>query len=204
MWLMTKAGFYSITRKAKNEYHIRAREKQDIQNLKDALKIKAKLNDWPTSDYQFRIIVNEATYHRVMAYLTELVDYNNFKSMIHTRKDQDRKNSKYSRIWGVMRELDQRSHKHYWKTYDKRQQQLDITDPVARDVEESFPDFHNPGRVEAQHILEGDTIKHGSQHCEVLLITEVGTHLEFVLEPGEDTVDMNPTDLVEVVKWKDA
>ena len=32
MWLMTKYGFYSIVQKQQGEYHVRSRERKDIEN----------------------------------------------------------------------------------------------------------------------------------------------------------------------------
>jgi hypothetical protein len=33
MWLMTKHGFYSIVEKRPGEFHVRARVRQDLENL---------------------------------------------------------------------------------------------------------------------------------------------------------------------------
>ena len=40
MWLCTKHGFFSIVEKLPGEFHIRARVKRDIENLKALAEIK--------------------------------------------------------------------------------------------------------------------------------------------------------------------
>jgi len=42
MWLCTKFGFYSITRKKQNEWHVRGRCEQDLINLKDMYSFQAE------------------------------------------------------------------------------------------------------------------------------------------------------------------
>lgn len=52
MWLMTKHGFYSIVQKKPDEYHVRARERQDLQNLIDRVPLPdAVIIDTPEADY---------------------------------------------------------------------------------------------------------------------------------------------------------
>jgi len=41
MWLMTKHGFYSIVEKLPGEFHIRSREREDLQNLIDRVPLPA-------------------------------------------------------------------------------------------------------------------------------------------------------------------
>ncbi len=190
---MTKIGFYSITRKNKEkggtEYHVRAREKQDIQNLKDGLKLDDELNDWPTSDYQFRIIVNQKTYRRIMFHLTSLVTYDNFKSMIHTRGQQHRKKGLYSRVWGVMRELDDRPHIACGETKLKA-----------------------PGDYKASLLLDGDVVMYNGEEQLILSITELDDRdvvnnlaLEFILKnkDGDETaVQWSATGKITVQKWR--
>ena len=62
MWLMTKHGFYSIVEKRPGEFHIRSRERQDLQNLVDRVPLEGKaIVETPEADYAARIVTDRAT-----------------------------------------------------------------------------------------------------------------------------------------------
>ncbi len=101
MWLMTKHGFYSIVEKKDGEYHIRAREKHDLENLKEAAQLsEAQIIETPSNDYACRVIVGKDEMLRVLAVLGEGIDYDNFKNKIHDTSDQAHK--PYGKVWSVL------------------------------------------------------------------------------------------------------
>ena len=101
MWLMTKHGFYSIVEKQAGEFHVRAREKRDLENLKQIAQLDdAEIVETPHNDYACRIIVGRDEMLRVLAALGENIDYDNFKNEIHDTPDQAHK--PYAKVWKVL------------------------------------------------------------------------------------------------------
>ncbi len=101
MWLMTKHGFYSIVEKRPNEFHIRSRERRDLQNLVDRVPLHGcEVIDTQDADYAARIVTDLETVRTVMAFLADTLDYGNFKGRIDTTPDQRHK--PYHEVWSVM------------------------------------------------------------------------------------------------------
>lgn len=106
MWLCTQHGFYSIVRKAEDEFHIRARLRQDLQNLRDLVgsehraAARWKIHRSEPADYRWRMVVTRAEVALVFAVLALAIDYSNFKSRIHARPDQRAKLDAYHHLWG--------------------------------------------------------------------------------------------------------
>lgn len=101
MWLMTKHGFYSIVQKQPGEYHARARERKDLQNLIDRVPLQgATIIDTPKADYACRIVTDVKTVQAILEFLGRTLDYDNFKDRIDTTPDQSRK--PYHRVWQVL------------------------------------------------------------------------------------------------------
>jgi hypothetical protein len=101
MWLMTKHGFYSIVQKKPGEYHVRARERQDLQNLVDRVPLTgAVIIDTPDADYACRIVTDKDAVHAILGYLGESLDYSNFKGKIDATPDQ--KHKPYHKVWQVL------------------------------------------------------------------------------------------------------
>ena len=104
MWLMTKFGFYSIVRKDEGRFHIRSREKVDIENLvrqvplPDAIILKSN-----TADYRFRVIVGSKELHAVLEFLGNKLDYGNFKDCVDRTPGQSHK--PYHEVWGVLADV---------------------------------------------------------------------------------------------------
>lgn len=70
MWLMTKHGFYSIVEKQAGEFQIRAREKHDLENLREIAQLDdAQIVETPSNDYACRLIVGKDETMRVLAAL---------------------------------------------------------------------------------------------------------------------------------------
>ena len=92
MWLMTKYGFYSIVQKRPDEYHIRARERKDLENLVAGVPLpEAQIQESDITDYAFRIIAPKADVHAVLHFLGDHLDYSNFKARIDRTPGQERK-----------------------------------------------------------------------------------------------------------------
>ena len=69
MWLMTKHGFYSIVEKKPGKFHIRSRERRDLQNLLDRVPLDGeKIVDTPDADYGARIITGRDKVRVVLAF----------------------------------------------------------------------------------------------------------------------------------------
>ena len=103
MWLMTKHGFYSIVEKKPGEFHVRSREKQDIENLQQRVPLPhAHLIETPDADYGYRLVVGKDDVLTILQFLGETLDYDNFKGKIDRTPDQKRK--PYHKVWGVMAE----------------------------------------------------------------------------------------------------
>ena len=103
MWLMTKHGFYSIVEKGHGQFHVRARERQDLQNLIDRVPLSGlDVIDTPEGDYTARLVVGEGEVLKILGFLGKTLDYSNFKSQIAKTPDQQHK--PYHEVWGIMAE----------------------------------------------------------------------------------------------------
>jgi len=56
MWLCTQLGFYSIVRKSPDEFHIRARCREDLDTLASTIALPEPVESYPGSDYPWRIL----------------------------------------------------------------------------------------------------------------------------------------------------
>ncbi len=104
MWLCTQHGFFSVVEKKPGEYHIRARVKGDLENLKayaSALSMPAlpEIETWPRADYRYRIRGDAGMMAAVLIALAKNIDYPNFKNRIRERPDQAAKWEGYEHIW---------------------------------------------------------------------------------------------------------
>jgi len=102
MWLCTKHGFFSIVEKLPGEFHIRARVKRDIENLKALAEIKRAVISTPDADYRYRLVVNKVEVLTALTCIGNEIDYSNFKSKIGKTEDQRNKLDAYHEVWGVM------------------------------------------------------------------------------------------------------
>lgn len=101
MWLMTKYGFYSIVEKKSGEFHVRARERKDIENIVEHVSLpKARIIESDSNDYAYRLIVQKADVLSILRFLGETVDYSNFKDTIDQTNDQ--KHKPYHKVWAVL------------------------------------------------------------------------------------------------------
>lgn len=103
MWLMTKHGFYSIVCKKPGEYHVRSRERLDLENLLKGVPLPdAMIVDTPKADYACRIVTDGATVLAILEFLGKTLDYANFKGKVDATPDQRHK--PYHEVWDVMAE----------------------------------------------------------------------------------------------------
>ena len=98
---MTKYGFYSIVQKLPNVYHVRSRERRDLQNLIDEIPLPGYLiSESKSTDYLARIIVDRDRVQAIMQFLGNTLDYDNFKQRIAETPDQAHK--PYHSVWKVI------------------------------------------------------------------------------------------------------
>jgi hypothetical protein len=101
MWLMTKYGVYSIVQKEPGVYHVRARERRDLENLiSNAPLPDAQIVETHRSDYAFRILVGRDELQAILSLLGNALDYDNFKGKIDETADQAHK--PYHEVWAVL------------------------------------------------------------------------------------------------------
>ncbi|MGJ8653054.1 MAG: hypothetical protein ACSHX8_07255 [Opitutaceae bacterium] len=105
MWLATKHGFYSIIQKELGTYYVRARIRQDLENLLETVGLESEINAWPTADYRYRIIIGSEELLRVVVAFTATLDYSNFKSCVAKQPNQRNKLGAYHEIWATMAAL---------------------------------------------------------------------------------------------------
>ncbi len=112
MWLATKFGFYSIVRKraatptAPAEFHVRARVRQDLENLLASAGLPGReILDWDTSDYRYRFLASAEDVALLLGQLAATLDYSNFKSEIARTADQRARLPAYHRVWEEMMKL---------------------------------------------------------------------------------------------------
>lgn len=98
MWLCTQLGFFSIVRKDADTFHIRARCREDLDQLVQATGKGACVASYAGSDYPWRILCPADDLPCFMAALTESIDYSNFKSAIATSASQHPKLTAYHEI----------------------------------------------------------------------------------------------------------
>lgn len=105
MWLATKLGFYSIVQKLPGEFHVRARVKKDLENLRRACCADWKLHTSPEADYRYRLVIGAEDVTHILLALGSGIDYSNFKSKIGDTPDQRAKLHAYHNIWGEMYQI---------------------------------------------------------------------------------------------------
>jgi hypothetical protein len=98
MWLCTQLGFFSVVQKDTDTFHIRARCREDLEELALAAGTGTPVASHPSSDYPWRILCPAAELPWFMSALTESIDYGNFKSAIAVSPSQRSKVSAYHDI----------------------------------------------------------------------------------------------------------
>lgn len=104
MWIFSKYGFYSITEVPGKTglYQIRSRNEVDLINLLKECHLKKEIVKKKNSDYEFRIYVKHSELIIITKILTLSIDYDNFKDVVSTIPNQQKKLSAYHEIWFTM------------------------------------------------------------------------------------------------------
>lgn len=133
MWLCTKYGFFSVKQDGDDRYFVRARRRQDLENLcwrmrdwwaqsmKDPVLIVTSvepaeyreevltklIQDWPRADYRYRLIVSKPALGALFAAFVDSIDYPNFKAEVAKHEDQRQHLQLYHEVWATMAGLKQ-------------------------------------------------------------------------------------------------
>jgi hypothetical protein len=114
MWILAKTGFYSITKKPSHlnpdgpaVFNIRGRDKDDLKRLAELvspdLAKRPVVHEYAHSDYPYRVYLNtQEEMDAVMAKLSALIDYENFKDTIKATPHQKAKIEPYEEFWGLL------------------------------------------------------------------------------------------------------
>lgn len=105
MWLMTRYGFYSIVQKEPGVYHIRARERSDLEALVQAASLKGcEIVDTidELTDYPCRIITDYIVVMCVLEHLGKSLNYPNFKKKVKATPCQMNKWNIYYDVWDLL------------------------------------------------------------------------------------------------------
>jgi hypothetical protein len=114
MWILTKIGFYSITKKPSHlnpdgpeVFNIRGRDKNDLKRFAELvspdLAKRPVVHEYTRSDYPYRVYLNtQEEMDVVMAKLSALIDYDNFKDMIEATPHQKAKKEPYEEFWTLL------------------------------------------------------------------------------------------------------
>ena len=114
MWILTKIGFYSITKKPSHlnpdgpsVFNIRGRDKDDLKRLAELvspdLAKRPLVHEYDYSDYPYRIYLHtQQDMDSLMAKLSVLIDYDNFKDTIDATPHQKLKSEPYHEFWGLL------------------------------------------------------------------------------------------------------
>lgn len=105
MWLATQHGFFSIVQKEEDLFFVRARVRNDLENIVKLLGSDLEIHEWPTADYRYRVMIDLERLLELMVRLTTKIDYPNFKARIYEREEQSHKLAAYHRIWETMHSL---------------------------------------------------------------------------------------------------
>jgi hypothetical protein len=113
MWICSKLGFFSIVKKD-GGWHVRARERGDIEALKQAIGLRVPIEEWPDADYRWRLNVGKIGLRRIYQAFEDSVDYPNFKSEIGASPSQRFKLSIYGGFWADMQRFQEAGGKLSW------------------------------------------------------------------------------------------
>ena len=114
MWILTKIGFYSITKKPSHlnpdgpaVFNIRGRDKDDLKRLAELvspdLAKRPVVHEYAHSDYPYRVYLHtQEEMDAVMAKLSVLIDYDNFKDTIKATPHQKAKIEPYEEFWSLL------------------------------------------------------------------------------------------------------
>lgn len=107
MWLFTELGFFSIVKKSPGCWHLRARCREDLDNIV-ALNLPGQVEvaeSFKGSDYPWRILLNTRQKSALFVRLSK-IDYGNFKGRISEIPEQRDRLRMYHTVWAEMQRLE--------------------------------------------------------------------------------------------------
>ena len=110
MWLMTKAGFFSVVQKptdrAGDTLTIRGRVKQDLETIRrEYLPSASPVREHSGTDYPFRIVAARVDFAAALTRIALDIDYSNFKNEIEESQGSVRAYI-YGEIWSCLTRLE--------------------------------------------------------------------------------------------------
>lgn len=108
MWIYTTIGFYSVTYSTvePEKLQVRARDRGDLERLREVVgevegrAVLSEIIETPRADYRYRVLVEPRDFPAVLARLSELIDYSNFKNAVAAKQGQERARI-YSDVWSA-------------------------------------------------------------------------------------------------------
>ena len=111
MWVfINQLGFFSAVehRDDSSKVMVRARVKQDIENLATAINANPKtILETPNADYACRLTTTKDIWANLLAAEAKKIDYDNFKNAALS-PDDNRRSRAYHNVWSAMFELQQK------------------------------------------------------------------------------------------------
>lgn len=103
MWLFTKTGYFSVVQDRQNadQFHVRARFREDLERLRDAYLQDLEIKHTPKADYAYRAQIDRMTFGELAIALANDVDYDNFKNAVTREQGHDR-HMLYLDVWHTM------------------------------------------------------------------------------------------------------
>lgn len=102
MWIFAKHGFISVVQDRNDPARllVRARKREDLENLDISGDVTSEISETPDADYRFRIFVPRKAFAAALQRMALAIDYTNFKTAVHGVPDRD---SAYFSCWAAMR-----------------------------------------------------------------------------------------------------
>lgn len=103
LWLFTKTGYFSVVqdRQSADQFHVRARFREDLERLRDAYLQDLEIKHTPNADYAYRAQIDRVTFGELAIALANDVDYDNFKNAVTREQGHDR-HMLYLDVWHTM------------------------------------------------------------------------------------------------------
>jgi len=115
MWLYTTLGFFSCVKDRQSDLIIiRARVKEDIENLKRLTPHLGAIIETPNRDYPFRATIKRFFFDTLLSEIALSVDYPNFKDEVKKKQGKDRAGL-YTRIWATTISLEKNRQDRFLK-----------------------------------------------------------------------------------------
>lgn len=103
MWLMTQHGLYSVVEDEDPAYlRIRARRKQDLDNLAELVSFKIEIMEADEADYRYSIRLKRGSARRLLSATFDQINYPHFRDAISKTPDQREKIFSYRQIWSTL------------------------------------------------------------------------------------------------------